>query len=177
MEKPKAITMAQAEKLLRRLEYRDQLILRLGIESGLRISDLLTIKNGEIKKNMTVYETKSRRERTFKISDELFQDLKKYAKYKKKTSYAFHSARKPSIPTHRSTIHRRIKKALRGLKFEASAHSTRKLYAHNIFNETHSLRKVQEAMHHRKLEVTLAYLDIDIKKIEEIMLQERNGEE
>jgi integrase len=165
MKKPKAITNAQAEKLIRRLEYRDQLLLRLAIESGLRIGDLLKLTVGQIKQTMTVYETKSRRERTFKISPELFQDLKKYTKYKKRASILFHSSRSASKCLHRSTIHRRIKKALRGLKFNASAHSARKLFAYNKFAETQSLKKVQETMNHRNLMVTLAYLDIDPSEI------------
>jgi len=123
---------------------------------------------------MTIYETKSRRERKFKISDELYQDLKKYTKYKKHASILFCSARNSALPVHRSTIHRRIKKSLRGLKFNASAHSARKLYAHNVFAETHSLKKVQEAMHHRNLLPTLAYLDINP---DEIMLRFSNEEQ
>jgi integrase len=161
MKKPKPITNDQAAKLLRRLDRRDQLLIRLAIQSGLRVSDILNLKKEAIKKTMTVFETKSKRERTFKIDTELYQDLKNFTKYKKNASYVFHSSRSLMKPVHRTTIHRRIKKALKGLKFNASVHSTRKLYAHNIFSETHDLKKVQEALHHRNLMTTLAYLDID----------------
>jgi len=101
----------------------------------------------------------------------LFQELKNYTKYKKNASYVFSSTQNKGKPVHRSTIHRRIKKAIKGLKFNASAHSMRKLYAHSIFDETHDLKKVQESLNHRNLTTTLAYLDIDPA---EIMLQIRN---
>jgi len=168
MKKPKPITNDQAAKLLRRLDHRDQLLLRLAIQSGLRISDLLKLTKADIGRTMTVYESKSRRDRTFKIDAELLQDLQNYLKYKKYASIVFHSSRDSTKAVHRSTIHRRIKKALRGLKFNASVHSARKLYAHNIFSDTHDLQKVQEALHHRNLLTTLAYLDIDpaVLKIE-----------
>jgi integrase len=161
MKKPKVITNSQAERMIRRMEYRDQLLIRLAIQSGLRISDLLRIRNQDISKIMTVYESKSRRDRTFRLDDDLYADLRKHAYYKKKSAYVFHSARDASKPTHRTTIHRRIKNACKGLKINASAHSTRKLYAYNKFAETQSLRAVQDAMHHRNILTTLAYLDID----------------
>ena len=172
MKKPHSITNQQADRLIRRLEHRDQLLLRLAIETGLRISDLLKLKVSDIKKNMTVYETKSRRSRSFKISDELFRDLKNFTRYKRHSSILFYSARNKQKSVHRSTIHRRIKKACRGLKFNASAHSTRKLFARNVFHRTGTLKSVQETLNHRNLIVTLTYLDIDPA---EILSQNGNG--
>jgi site-specific recombinase XerC len=75
-------------------------------------------------------------------------------------------------PIHRSTIHRKIKNALKTLKFDASAHSMRKLYAHTVFSDTHSLEAVQQAMHHQKIETTCAYLDIDIGKLSQIIMSQ-----
>jgi integrase len=151
---------------MRRLEYRDQLLIKLAIESGLRISDILKLTVGHIQnRTMTVFESKSRRERTFKISSELHGELKKLTKYRKHSSILFCSARSASKPIHRSTIHRKIKKALKTLKFDASAHSMRKLYAHSIFDATHDLVKVQEALHHRNISTTCAYLDMDLQML------------
>jgi len=163
--------------MIRRLEYREQLLVKLAIESGLRISDILKLTVGDVKhRTMSVYESKSRRERTFKISQELHSELKRATKYKKHSSILFCSARSASKPLHRSTIHRKIKKALKTLKFDASAHSMRKLYAHNIFSETHDLQKVQEALHHRNITTTCAYLDIDLQKLGLLLGGDENGE-
>jgi integrase len=164
-KKPQKITNQDAQKIIRRLEYRDKLIIRLAIESGLRINDILKLKNGDINKTMTVYESKSKRSRTFKISDELYADIKKFTKYKKRASYLFPSARKPSKPVHRVTIHRRLKNAVHKKNSGISIHSFRKLYAYNKFAETQSLAAVQDAMHHRKITTTLTYLDIDTKTL------------
>lgn len=169
MKRPKTITKKQSEQLLRKLEHRDELLIRLAIESGLRISDILKLTVGDVKKTMTVHESKSRRERAFKISAELYSELKKMTKYKKHSSLLFHSPRSSTKPLHRSTVHRRIKKALKTLKFDASAHSTRKLYAHSVFSDTHDIKKVQEALHHRNITTTCAYLDIDIEKLASLM--------
>jgi len=170
MKRPKTITNKQAESLKRKMDLRDRLLIALAIESGLRIGDLLNLKVGDVGTTMTIYEKKSKRERTFAISADLNADLKKFVRYKRKASYLFHSARSASKPIHRSTVHRHIKKALKGLKFDASAHSTRKLYAYNKFAETQDIIKVQEALNHKYVTTTLTYLDIDAKKIN-IMLQ------
>ena len=114
---------------------------------------------------MTIYEVKSRRERTFKIGKKLFNRLKNYCAGKFNSDFVFHSERKAGKHIHRSTIHRHIKKALRGLNFDCSAHSTRKLYAQNIFKKSRSVKKVQKSLNHRKIEYTATYLDIDINKI------------
>jgi len=167
MNKPKTITNAQAAQLIDRLNFPDQILIRLGIESGLRISDILKLRVGDVRKKkiMTIYEMKSKRERTFKISDELYRDLKKWTRYKKNSAFVFTGARGPSKSIHRATIHRRIKNALQGLKFSASAHSTRKLFAYNTFCTTQNIKMVQDALHHRNFATTLAYLDIDLEKI------------
>lgn len=165
IEKPKSITNQEADLLKSKLFSRDAVLLQLAVESGLRISDILKLKVADLKKRMTVYEMKSRRKRTFEISDELLKKLKWLTHNSRDNDFIFYSERKYGVSVHRSTIHRRIKKALRGLDFDASAHSTRKLYAQNIFKETGSVSEVQKAMNHKKVLTTLTYLDVDVGKL------------
>lgn len=177
MNKPKSITNEEAEKIMRKMEQSDRLLFKFAIESGLRVGDILNLTVGEIKKKMTVYETKNKKERTFKLSDKLYSELKIFTKYKRKGSILFHSPRGASKPMHRTTLHRRIKRALKTLKIDASAHSARKLYAHNVFSETHDIEKVQKALNHKYVTTTCAYLDIDLEKLVKAQLatQERSG--
>jgi len=150
----------QAERLNYWLEGRYKVLFQLAVESGLRISDLLNLRVKDIASRMTVYETKSRRKRTFTISHELLRDLSYLTDCKINSDYVFQSERDSKKHVHRSTIHRQIKKALKWLDFDASAHSARKLYAKTIFNESGSVECVQRALNHQKLSTTFAYLDI-----------------
>lgn len=116
----------------------------------------------DISNPMTVYEKKSKRERTFPISEQLYKNLTFLSAYGKDSDYVFQSHHKHGVSVHRSTIHRKIKKALKWQEndtVDASAHSARKLYAQNIMDETGSVKKVQEALQHQKLSTTLAYLE------------------
>jgi integrase len=108
---------------------------------------------------MTIYEKKSKRKRTFPISEELHINLKYLCDFKRPDEYLFESHHKHGVSVHRSTVHRKIKKALKWYAGNASAHSARKLYAQNVYSETGSVEKVQQALHHRKISTTLAYLD------------------
>ena len=143
------------------LDNRFKIIFALAVESGLRISDILKLKVKDVEKNpMRIYETKSKRDRVIWLSDELHKDLLYMCNWARDNDYVFNSHAKHGVPVHRSTIHRHIKKALKWVDFDASAHSARKLYAHNVYEDTGSVEKVQKAMNHQKYETTLTYLDI-----------------
>jgi len=137
----------------------ESLIFRLAIATGLRISDLLCLSMRTVRTNpLNIYESKSRRTRTIAISDELHAELlRRYTR--DSDAYAFHSIRDINKPYDRTTFHRKLKRAIEYAPFDASAHSTRKLYAQNIFTVTNDIKTVQQALHHQKESTTLTYLD------------------
>jgi integrase len=167
MKKPKGISNEQAKRLEYWIDGRFKVIFELAVESGMRISDILALRVRDIQNPMTVYETKSKRKRTFTLSDNLYQTLLFFKDWQSDNAYVFYSEQDSTKHVHRSTVHRQIKKALTWLDFDASAHSARKLYAQNIYEKTGSVEKVQKALNHRKIQTTLAYLDIPQQNEEE----------
>jgi integrase len=161
MNRPKSITGEQANQIDYWIDGKYKIIWQLAVESGLRISDILSLKCGDVKHNpLTIYETKSRRKRKITISDKLFRYLQNEVAGGRDDWWLFQSERTPTKHIHRSTVHRRIKMALQRLDFDASCHSARKLYAQRIFKATGSAQSVQRALNHNKLSTTLAYLDL-----------------
>ena len=161
MNRPPTVTNEQAHRIAARLDFVESLMFRLGIATGLRISDLVRLSMRTIRQNpLNVYESKSRRTRTIKISEELHAEiLRRYST--DSDAYAFYSLRDVSKPYDRTTYHRKLKRALTGLQMNVSAHSTRKLYAQNIFAETNDLETVQKSLNHLKATTTKTYLDIE----------------
>ena len=160
MNKPKTISNEESDKLIHWLDNRYKTIFDLAVQSGLRISDILNLRVKDVSNPMTVYEKKSKRKRTFTITDKLYNQLIFLSDLKSKNDYVFESHSKTGVSVHRSTIHRHIKKAAQWSRMDCSTHSARKLYAQNILKETGSVEAVQKAMNHHKLSTTLTYLDI-----------------
>jgi integrase len=154
------------------LDHQDSTIFWISYETGLRIGDILKLRFADIRDNpLNIYETKSKRVRQIEISEELHRHLNQKFKYRfyfpfgNSLSLCFQSLRKPQKAINRSTYYRRLKKASKALKINFSAHSGRKLYAQNIFEQTGSVPAVQNALNHKYITTTATYLDIDLVKM------------
>jgi integrase len=164
IKKPKTIKNKQARALQGRVSDADRILIRLAVRSGLRISDLLSLRVEDLGNTMIVHETKSKRKREFKIGKKLHKELRSLTAGRASSDFLFPSVTKSGKHLHRSTVHRRIKRAIKTLDWDCSAHSMRKLYAQNIYRDTGSVKKVQKAMNHHKITTTATYLDIDLDK-------------
>jgi len=131
-------------------------------ETGLRIGDVLALKVKDITNPLEVYEHKTKKTRAHTISGRLLDELSAHVKGRHSSWYAFASPRTNKKHLHRSTYHRRLKRALAGLHFDCSAHSNRKLFAQNIFAENKNIFDVQKALGHKYITATTSYLDIDL---------------
>jgi len=169
MNKAKIISNWEAERILRFLPKADGLIFRLSIETGLRISDILDLRAWYLGKIMYVREKKTGKIRIVELSDALIgelQPLKDEAlRNEDKQIYAFPSSRTPDKHLHRSTYHRHLKRAAKHALCECSAHSGRKLYAKNVFNETKSIAEVQKSLNHKYITTTATYLGVDLVEL------------
>ena len=162
MKKPKTMTTETATTLISKLPTPYNTIVQLGVESGLRISDILKLRAHHVARCMNVQESKTKKYKRFDISEPLFDDLQRLCRLKNDNDYIFNGKqnRTRKKPLNRSTVHRRIAKIAEG-----SAHSLRKLYAMNIFKTTENIFAVQERLNHKYISTTCTYLDIDVNKI------------
>jgi integrase len=164
MNKAKQITNEHAVAIMGKLAPIERLIFRIAVETGFRISDILNLK-ADAKQTLTVVERKTKKFRSAKLSNELYQDLLKHSPLYYPERYLFKSVRDASKPYSRMTYHRRLKEAAKALQIDFSAHSMRKLYALNIFARTSDLNAVKEAMNHKYITTTATYLGIDINQL------------
>jgi integrase len=124
----KAINKRDADEIYRRLPKPSKLIFAVGMETGLRISDILRLKIGDVRQPLQVYVGRIGRGVACPISDWLYNELAACATSWNADHYLFISRRKWRRPLHRTTYHRDIKRAIQGTGISCSAHSTRKLY-------------------------------------------------
>lgn len=161
-------------KALQAVDAKYELLLRFGIETGLRVSDCLALRVGEFKKRMSLFERKTNKRREVTISDKLLELGQKHIKTHqlRPTDALFFSLPsrrwKPLSRVQAWSVFRRMAAEI-GLE-SVGPHSMRKMYAMNVLQETGDLKAVQYALAHKHTETTLRYL-LDIKAFSEMAVQ------
>jgi len=109
---------------------------------------------------MSVLEAKTGKIKTVTVSDELAERLA--AVPGNVSEYVFRGCRSPSKHYDRTTYHRHIKCACRASTIDFSAHSTRKLYALNVYYKNYDIYEVQKALNHKYITTTATYMGLDL---------------
>lgn len=148
MSRTRPITPGELCKLLKVLPPAAALAVRISADTGLRVSDVLSIRCGDLQSTMKVRERKTGKQRTVHLKPATLKACKAFAAHGKSKL----------IPVNRSTIYRQIKKAAADLGYDhVSMHSIRKLYARN-YCKAHGLAATQREMQHDYLSTTMLYV-------------------
>ena len=148
---------------LRGVSIRLSLLWEIGVSTGLRVSDILTLKPLHLSScTMQITEKKTKNERTLTIKSELYAKIQAYIKGLdlEEDDYLFYSPRHGrKKPMTRQWVHHVIRRISQnnGLFF-IGTHSMRKTYACNLYSSYGSLNDVKNDLGHKKLETTLIYL-------------------
>jgi integrase len=163
----KAITMSEQIAVmavaLKNVNMLFFLLWEMGVSTGLRISDILTLKPSHVSSlGFSLTESKTGNVRSVKISLELFVALKAYIKLRrlKDDDYIFYSPKKGKrFPISRQWVHRVIARIARLSGLECiGTHSMRKIFACGLFASTGSVFAVQKELGHKYMGTTLIYL-------------------
>lgn len=157
--------------LLTYKSYRDYFMFVFGINSGLRISDILKLKVSDIHKKeyVKVKEQKTGKLRDVKIMDSLQQELELYIKTMKlkPSDYLFRNSRDPSKPISRIQAHRILKAAAEHVQLdEISTHTLRKTMGYHFYQRTKDIAMLMKIFNHSSESITLDYLCIDRDNLE-----------
>jgi Site-specific recombinase XerD len=171
--------------------FRNYLLFTMGIHCGLRVSDLLNLKAGDVRDQLhinyfaqkTRNRRKRRKERRFIIHPSYYDDLMIYIQNMDDDEYLFASRQRKSTgekgkPISRQMAWRMISDAAKqfGLK-DIGTHSLRKTWGyHLIMNaEPHEMPYVMallmEAFGHESQEVTLRYLGLTQDMLDRMVLR------
>jgi len=178
--------MNQISNMIRILERngnkRDPLLLRFGLNTGLRINDILRMKvkylfhpDGTLKEYLDLFESKTikrrnRRLKQIKLNSVIRPELESYVKFYglEPEDWIFFSLKNPANPIDRFRAYLILKDAAEksGItKF--GTHSMRKTLAYNIYMQTKDLALVMRMLNHTDQKFTLRYIGIDQRNIDE----------
>jgi integrase len=153
----------EIKDILKRQSYRDWFLFVMGINTGLRISDLLKLKVKDVqgKTHITIKEEKTGKEKRFKINSSLQEWIEEYTRRLDPEEYLFPSrkTRKPMTRVQAYRILNDVAKKV-GLE-EIGTHTLRKTFGYHFYQKTKDVALLQEIFNHSAPSVTLRYIGIN----------------
>lgn len=170
----------QIKKLLKAQNHRDYVLFVLGINSGLRVSDLLNLKvsdvrdeQGEIKDRVTLREKKTGKAKDFPIGKTSQKALKEYfSSCTLVDDQPLFPSRKGDGSLGRSQAYRIINSVARGAGIEdkIGTHTLRKTFGYHAYKMGMDLSVIQKLLNHSSPSVTLAYIGITQDDLDSVYL-------
>ena len=142
---------------------RNYLLFELGINTGLRISDILKLRVEDVihKKYIEIQEQKTKKMRKILISKSIKKIINKYIKNKPSKDYLFPS-RKGHNPISRVQAYRIINNVcnLVKIKEKIGTHTLRKTFGYHFYKQTKDIALLQNILNHSTPNVTLRYIGV-----------------
>lgn len=155
------------ERMKQSLHGRDLLLFITGINTNLRISDILKLKredfNGD---HIRLKEQKTGKYKTFLINDALRKAVEELAP---ESGYLFPSRKgdRAITPTQAWRILNEAAKRA-GLTINFGTHSMRKTWAYHAYQSGIDLTLIQKALNHSSQRETLIYIGIEQRQLDEV---------
>ncbi|MEM0128075.1 MAG: tyrosine-type recombinase/integrase [Thermoplasmatales archaeon] len=149
------------------IDLRERLIVKLLVYTGLRVSELCSLKFGDIDvngKTIKVRSGKGDKDRLVVFSNEVVQDLRSYLAYAKssrKSEFLFPTSRSKKISP--VTVERIIRSivARSGIQKKITPHTFRHTFATSLLRNGADLRIIQVLLGHSSISTTQIYTHLD----------------
>lgn len=154
----------QMKQELLKSNGRDYMLFVIGINTGLRVSDILSLKVSDVKgkTHIKIVEQKTKKEKRFLINNQLRKEINKYIAKMSDDSYMFASRNGENKPITRVQAYRILNKAadVVGLE-EIGTHTMRKTFGYWHYQQYKDAAILQDIFNHSAPSVTLRYIGIN----------------
>jgi len=163
---------------LKSKNIRDWALFTLGINSALRVSDLLKLtisdvvdENGKVRDRIKIKEKKTSKTKDFPFSNKVVEALTEYISTCSPQGVLFPSQKGGNAITrqHVHTILSNAAKAI-GIKEATSSHSMRKSFGFHAYEKGVPIQKIQAILNHSSERETLRYIGITQDGLDETYL-------
>lgn len=160
---------------LKKKGTRDYLLFVVGINTGLRISDIIKLKvldvlneDRTVKYHISIIEKKTKKRKKFKINDTLSREFKEYCKNLNMNDYLFCSRKGANEHITRVQAYRLLNVVASKLGIEeVGTHTLRKTFGYWFYKKTKDIAMLQKLFNHSSPSITLAYIGIEQDEIDE----------
>jgi len=151
--------------IFKKQNYRNYFLFIFGINSGLRISDILRLKVSDVrnKTHVVIIEKKTGKEKRFKLNTNLQTEVKEYISNMSNDEYLFTPVNgKSKKPISREMAWIILNKAAKELGLEEiGTHTLRKTFGYHFYQKTKDVALLQNIFNHSSPSVTLRYIGIN----------------
>lgn len=142
---------------------RNGLLFAFGIYTGLRISDILSIKVRQVRNEeyISIREKKTGKEKNIPINKFLRKSIDEYIAEMKNFEYLFFG-RKKTAPMTRQQAYNILSSAAR--KFgvpSVGTHTLRKTFGYHMYQKTHDVAMLMDILNHKHPSETLRYIGVN----------------
>lgn len=149
----------EVDRVLAALMPQNQLIVRLMLQTGMRVGDAVAWPTRALKPSGWYVESKTGKKRRYGISKPLLEAIRAQAG----PEYAFPGRRRGNHKS-RQAVWKDIKRAAKAFRLSQNvgAHSMRKVYAVRLMRKYGDLERVKQALNHSSGTVTAIYAMADV---------------
>ncbi len=167
------------KKLLRQQNLRDYCLFTVGINSGLRISDLLklivsdVIDANKVKDRIRLREKKTNKFKDFPLSDNAKSAIKEYLKTRNyNPNEPLFLSRKNKGFLLRQQAYKIINDVAKsiGIKEKIGTHTLRKTFGYHAYNNGYDIAIIQKLFNHSTPAITLRYIGITQDEMDDVYL-------
>lgn len=165
------------KKILRASSLRNELLFVLGINTGLRISDILALTIADaLSDRIELQEKKTKKKRTVALNKKVQRLIKRYLELERpgtKGNEPLFSSQKGGKPISRQHAHYILNQAARsvGITERIGTHSLRKTFGYFAYKQGIDLAMIQKLLNHSSQLETLKYIGITQEQMDDIVLK------
>ncbi|KZV00616.1 hypothetical protein F511_45974 [Dorcoceras hygrometricum] len=153
----------EIKEFLREDNERNRMMFIFGINTGLRVQDILKLKKRDVTgDHIIMIEMKTGKKKWIQINPTLKRELKHYIRDMQDSDYLFPSRQGKNVPIKRDMAYKVMKKAAKrfGLK-DIGTHTMRKTFGYHMYQKTKDITLVQKLFNHSSPSVTFRYIGMD----------------
>ncbi len=167
------------KKLLKQQNMRDYCLFVLGINSGLRISDLLKLKisdvceRSKVKDRIRLRESKTNKFKDFPISESAKSALREYLKTRPiNENEPLFISRKNKGFLLRQQAYRILNDVAKsvGITDQIGTHTLRKTFGYHAYQNGYDIAIIQKLFNHSSPSITLRYIGITQEQMDDVYL-------
>ncbi|WP_018764104.1 site-specific integrase [Bacillus sp. 105MF] len=161
----------QIKEYLKEKSERNYILFVMGINTGLRISDILKLKVGDLKgSHISMREMKTGKQKRIQITAALRRELKWFIDEREDHEYLIKSRQGSNRPIGRSMAYKILRAATAefGLD-EIGTHTLRKTFGYHMYMQTKNIALLMEIFNHSSERVTLRYIGVNQDAMDKAM--------